>query len=87
MDGNFINKRKCVIMKHNLAVNYCSNKSKKIMKNLRQLLSIVKESTNIKYTFDFSVIARFISMKFVIPKESSFLQLMYLVFMDLCLLI
>lgn len=55
----------------------------------KQLLSIIKDKVlnNIKYTFDFSVVARFISMKFVIPKESSFLQLMYLVFMDLCLLI
>ena len=62
--------------------------NKKIMK-WKQLLSIIKDKVlnNIKYTFDFSVVARFISMKFVIPKESSFLQLMYLVFMDLCLLI
>lgn len=74
-------------MKHNLAVNYCTNKSKKNYEKFETTLSIVKESTNIKYTFDFSVVARFISMKFVIPKESSFLQLMYLVFMDLCLLI
>ena len=55
----------------------------------KQLLSIIKDKVlkNIEYTFDFSVVARFISMKFVIPKESSFLQLMYLVFMDLCSLI
>ena len=55
----------------------------------KQLLSIIKDKVlkNIEYTFDFSVVARFISMKFVIPKESNFLQLMYLVFMDLCSLI
>ena len=55
----------------------------------KQLLSIIKDKVlkNIEYAFDFSVVARFISMKFVIPKESSFLQLMYLVFMGLCSLI